>query len=168
MSKRQERKARKISARITKDIRFDLRSPCDDCPFRTDAPMHEGIMSELPQKILLLESGNLAHTCHKTDPRADCAPERRAPPGSPIQHCAGAIIMALKIDKWQHIMTRGLLAGKFDHERLNINAPVFSSPMAMLAHYIPGMVEKHPHHPESKELMKFHAQLLDALARQQP
>lgn len=76
----------------TTSLRYDLRTPCKDCPFRKDVPLHDGVADSLPKLMGQFMGGDDAfHTCHKTDPRSDSA-EGQAFRG-PIQHCAGFLIM---------------------------------------------------------------------------
>lgn len=163
MSARQDRKARRLNKQIAKTMRFDLRSPCSDCPFRTDAPMHEGIIAELPSKLDSLQEGILAHTCHQTDPRADCRADKRAPAGSPVQHCAGALIFAENVGLPQLPAIAAEAKGIYNPKRLNMSAPVFDSQVKMLLHYIPGMIAKFPHHPQTKKLRVVERQLREKL-----
>lgn len=81
------------TARLSQ-IHFDMKRPCADCPFRRAVPKHEGIAANLVSMVTAARAGTLAHTCHKTDPRADGG-KRRGQTGK-LQHCAGAILMAKK------------------------------------------------------------------------
>jgi hypothetical protein len=76
------------------DLAFDLKKPCDDCPFTKNAKMHEGVVQDLIPQIKLMEEGRFMHSCHKTDPRADHG--RETPPNGSIQHCAGVLLMMKK------------------------------------------------------------------------
>ncbi len=158
-SARQLKRAKRLDKRIMKSMRFDLRSPCSDCPFRTDAPMHEGIIAEIHNKLTAMDDAALAHSCHQTDPRADCAPEKRVPKGSPVQHCAGALIMQRKMGDPQLLAAMAEAKGLFKPERLNMEAPVFSSKKKMLLHYIPGLLALLPHHPQAGELRSLAEQM---------
>lgn len=72
-------------------IKFDLKQPCKDCPFKKSTPKHKGIASSLIEYSGFIDQGTFAHTCHKTDKRAD-SPEGRKFKGTP-RHCAGALIL---------------------------------------------------------------------------
>lgn len=159
MSARQLRRRKREDKRIMTQMHFDLRSPCSDCPFRTDAPMHEGIISDLVHKLDSFAEDNLTHSCHQTDPRADCAAEKRLPAGSPIQHCAGALIFAYKQDRPQWPMIIAEAKKLFDPKRLNMKAPVFASTVKMLLHYIPGITAKFPDHPNTRKLQQVENEL---------
>jgi hypothetical protein len=55
----------------TEDIGWKLKTPCSDCPFKRTTPLHTGIMADLPMYEEKIKERRLAHTCHKTDSRAD-------------------------------------------------------------------------------------------------
>lgn len=117
-------------------LRYDMRNPCSDCPFSTNAPWHQGIMEELARKTALMDAGHLAHTCHQTDARADCAATKRAPNGAPMQHCAGMLIMAEKTGLQQRHMFAAQIRGAYNPAKLNLNGPVFDSMGHMFSHYL--------------------------------
>lgn len=49
---------------------FEMKKPCDSCPFRSDIPLIGA--PDWAQDVLQgVRRGNLAHSCHKTDPKAD-------------------------------------------------------------------------------------------------
>lgn len=133
---RARREKRELNAIKANSLRYDMRNPCSDCPYRTDAPWHPGIFDELVIKAGKMRKGELAHTCHQTDYRADCAPDKRAPSKAPIQHCAGMLIMAEKMGLQQVGAIVAQINNVFDPTRLNMNAPVFSSILEMFAHYL--------------------------------
>ena len=82
-------------------IRWDLKKPCQDCPFKYDTADHAGVARDAHEVIWGLESGNFAHTCHKTDVRSDCPTAK-----GPAQHCAGLMIMAKKSNRVTEPMLR--------------------------------------------------------------
>ena len=114
------------------DIEMDLKTPCDDCPFRSDVYFHEGIFGSLDDYEKSFESGEFAHTCHKTDKRADGF-EKSYKKEHP-QHCAGMLIMAKKMGKPTRLMKYAEALGE-PLEGLDDNAPVFSSMEEMREHY---------------------------------
>ena len=73
------------------EVKYDLKKPCADCPFRKDAKWHGGIFDEIPTLMKSHEAKTLAHTCHKTDPMSD-SPEGQEYKGE-LQHCAGLLLM---------------------------------------------------------------------------
>lgn len=113
------------------DVLFDLKTPCDDCPFRTDVYFHRGIYDELDTYEKGLKTGNFAHTCHKTDKRADGFEEsyKKDKP----QHCAGLLIMAKKMNKSTVLLDYMDALG--ETVELNMDAPVFKSIKDMRKHY---------------------------------
>lgn len=122
-------------AKTSQEVHFDLKRPCDDCPFRTDAKRHDGVIKDLPTLHGRLERGLFAHTCHKTDPRSD-GPNPKYK--GPVQHCAGALILCRndKDYKLQHPQIDAALAGKFDPTELDMESPVFKSFHEMVKHYV--------------------------------
>lgn len=82
---------------LAKDLRYDLRSPCADCPFLKTSEYHEGVAKHIPGYVAELQNNNFGHTCHKTDTRTGCdGPVRGKETSKPIQHCVGALMMILK------------------------------------------------------------------------
>lgn len=77
-----------------KDMRYDLRKPCDDCPFMRATPYHSGVAASLLKCKESIDTNVFSHSCHKTDNRKACD----GPKGhkGPIQHCVGALLMILK------------------------------------------------------------------------
>lgn len=139
---RQKADRRKRDSVKVNQLRYDLRAVCDDCPFRSDAKYHSGIFGDLKDAFEKAKEGLLSHTCHKTDERAECDDVKRAPRGSPIQHCAGLLMMAKKnhsLLQWHMVAAK--LAGKLDFDRI-VDAQVFRSFEAMLAHYLRGVSEE--------------------------
>lgn len=80
----------------TSDVGFKLKAPCDDCPFKKTTPLHSGVMSDLPMYDKQLKEGGFAHTCHKTDSRADGYIEQY---DGQVQHCYGALTMFNNMEK---------------------------------------------------------------------
>lgn len=76
---------------MKKELKYDLKKPCPDCPFTMRAELHQGVAKALPEYMANMEMDRFAHTCHKTDPRADSDEGKRFK-GQP-RHCAGAIAM---------------------------------------------------------------------------
>jgi hypothetical protein len=96
------------------EIRFDLKRPCNDCPFRRSSRFHPGIAANTESLCNAIGFGELLHSCHKTDPFADCIPSERY--DLPLQHCAGAVILCLKssgCDLQKHLI-RASAEGKID------------------------------------------------------
>jgi hypothetical protein len=100
------------------DIHWDLKRPCDDCPFAKASKFHQGIAERTEEKVRSIGDHVFAHTCHKTDPRADCETSKRYE--GPLQHCYGAIMMLLKTGRGSDLqipLLEAAQAGKIDiHE----------------------------------------------------
>jgi hypothetical protein len=93
-----------------RDLDWDLKRPCQDCPFRRSTPPHEGTAAAAFDTILSLEDHRFAHSCHKTDPRSD-SPGGRRLTGRP-KHCRGALIMIVKSGKGYDLQLPLLRAGE--------------------------------------------------------
>lgn len=123
------------------DVGFKLKTPCADCPFRTDAPQHEGVAADLMKYANSIDDGHFIHSCHKTDSRADDAEAgsfaRATSVG--VQHCAGALIMLEKMDKRQVPAWIAYAKKKFKPEELDMKAAVFSSIAQLVIHYAPSL-----------------------------
>lgn len=110
--------------RDTDEMLYDLKTPCEDCPFRKDVRFHEGIYDALKDYEEHIPKGNLIHTCHKTDKRADGYQEnyKKDKP----QHCAGLLIMLEKMGIPNTLMEyKEALNEKI--EGLDMEAPVFNT-----------------------------------------
>lgn len=105
------------------DLRFDLTTPCADCPFRHDVPLHDGVGGDLPVLLGRMLLGTAAHSCHKTDSRSDCESAKSFT--GPIQHCAGLMIMLERAGEPSNAMLRAEREGKLDRKKLNMSAPVY-------------------------------------------
>lgn len=79
---------------FVRDVEWDLKNPCDDCPFLRTTAFHQGVAEHLPGYITSIEQQSFAHTCHKTDRRPQCdGPHTWT---GKVKHCAGAILMLMK------------------------------------------------------------------------
>lgn len=81
--------------------KYDLKKPCDNCPFRRGKKaikLTEGRLYELTD--LMLNPGGGEFVCHKTTVNDDG--ERVG--GINEQHCAGALIFAYKNDNATQMM----------------------------------------------------------------
>jgi len=124
-----------------RNLGFDLKTPCNDCPFRSDAKFHSGIVKDLPRLAENIKEGNVIHSCHKTDPRADGFTSLN---NGKIQHCAGMMIMEMK-DKGDVTLPM-FLYGQLDSENHNLDmeAPVFANINEMVTRYRELTEEKLP------------------------
>lgn len=101
---------------FAKDVGWDRKSPCNDCPFLKTSPFHEGVAGSLPLYMQSIQDGEFAHTCHKTDNRPGCDGPRNWH-GEQPQHCVGAILMLMKTGKGMDLqlpLLRAAEAGKID------------------------------------------------------
>ena len=101
---------------------YRLKSPCDNCPFRTDiTPFIKG---ERAEEIFESLVRGATFPCHKTldyDSSDD---------GSPVEkettaHCAGALIMLEHMNMPNQMMRIAERIGVYDPARLDMNAPVY-------------------------------------------
>jgi hypothetical protein len=122
---------------LAKDLEWDMPSPCNDCPFRRDAPDHLGVVRNVVGYLNAIEDGRFSHTCHKTDNRAD-APKNWS--GRP-KHCAGALLFLTraKCDLQLPLLEAGQ-SGKIDlkalAERAKKDDRVFSSTLELIVYYV--------------------------------
>lgn len=118
-------------------VAWDMKGPCNDCPFRRDAPDHEGVCASVKGYIEALEENRFSHSCHKTDNRAD-GPRNHT---GAVQHCGGALhfIVRAKCDL-QLPLLQAADAGKINLRELSTRARrdkrVFASVSELLSYYI--------------------------------
>ena len=96
-------------------MKYDLRAPCDDCPFRND------IKPYVPSESVLrycegLDHGNM-FGCHKTA-IMDVHGETLGV-GPKLQHCAGALAIMENTGEPSHQMIVAEEKGLYDPERLD-------------------------------------------------
>jgi hypothetical protein len=124
-------------------LEWNLKAPCNDCPFRRNAPDHEGICGSLPELVKSIEAGTFAHTCHKTDKRPTCDGPVAGDAGSyrgPTEHCAGALHFVFRAQRWmQHAILKADDDGKLDIVDVEARAlkdeSVFRSMRELLDYY---------------------------------
>jgi len=106
-------------------MKYDLKQPCANCPFRTDIPpfLTPGRAKDILD-TLTRQQGTF--TCHKTA-------HSLVGKGGQEQHCAGAMILLEKIGRPNQMMRIAERLRMYDHRQLNMDAPVFDSPADMLA-----------------------------------
>jgi hypothetical protein len=110
-------------------MRYDLTTPCSSCPFRTDRPFH--LRPERGESIAKSILGNTPFACHKTidydNDGGHTASDRE-------QHCAGAlIILERQLSSPTLLLHLARRAGIYDPDKLDSNAPVYSSLEVWLA-----------------------------------
>ena len=96
-------------------MKYNLKKPCSNCPFRTDKPEQEGWLGyERAEEIvdgLTRQQGTF--TCHKTSGKIN------------EEHCAGALIMLEKMEKPNQMMRISERIGMYDRTKLYMGSPVF-------------------------------------------
>lgn len=114
-------------------IHFDLKRPCKDCPFKISTPMHGGVMKSLTEYSASIDLGEFAHTCHKTDFRADSV-EGKKYQGT-VQHCAGALALMKNDCTAKSIwVCEKEIKGEIDFDKID-SSGVFKNFMQMVLAY---------------------------------
>lgn len=110
-------------------MKFDLVSPCKECPFRTDVEPY--LLPERAEEICdALERGQ-TFSCHKTnDYSGEDVRET-----SDSQHCAGALIMLEKMEMPNQMMRIAERLRIYDRTKLRMDAPVYANSGEMIDRY---------------------------------
>lgn len=116
-------------------MKFDLKTPCLNCPFRTDATAIRFSCRERAEEIEESAYRN-GFPCHLSavDTSEDDPEEGRYVFGDNTQHCVGFIIMALKDGNesgWPGIRNNETLAEKLAGQ-VDFDAPVYDSAQACI------------------------------------
>lgn len=116
-------------------MKFDLKTPCKNCPFRTDATAIRFSCEERAQEIEESAYRN-GFPCHLSavDTSEDDEENGGYTFGENTQHCAGAIIMFLKDGNdcgWPGIGNNERLAERLAM-KMDFDAPVFESSEAFI------------------------------------
>lgn len=113
-------------------MKFDMKTPCLQCPFRSD--VHLYISADRAEEILdAITNGGQTFACHKTTEFAD---DGEHVPSAGEQHCAGALILLEKIERPNQMMRIMERLGEYDRTRLDMDAPVYEDPDAMIDAYV--------------------------------
>lgn len=117
---------------------YDMKKPCDNCPFRRGTPMRltKGRVKEIAGMMLSTTGGEFP--CHKTTvPASDDDCERTDTKHS--KHCAGALIFAEVHKTSTQMMRICERLRMYDYKALMANkavvAEVFGSVQEMLKHH---------------------------------
>lgn len=112
-------------------MHFGLKTPCKNCPFRTDVKpyLREGRVSGI-SRTLTQEQG--AFPCHKTVTHND---DGEKDSSLKEQHCAGALIMLENMNMPNQLMRIAERLGAYDHRLLDMDAPVFNNTAEFIAHF---------------------------------
>lgn len=118
---------------------YALKRPCNDCPFRRDAPDHIGVAKSIPGYVEAIESNRFAHTCHKTDNRPSVDGPRNHQ--GAVQHCAGALHFLIRSGhELQLPFVEAVQAGKVSYKPLRRRArrdeSIFASVRELLLYYL--------------------------------
>lgn len=100
-------------------MKYDLRKPCDLCPFRNDSKR----LYVPPERLEEMARGEFC--CHKTGESNDETGEIN--PTEKSQHCAGMLIMREKMEEPHQMMRICERLGLYDHTKLDMDSPVFES-----------------------------------------
>lgn len=113
-------------------MKYDLKAPCKDCPFRTDCIkgwLGENRAAEIADSLI---DNQKTFPCHKTttnDSEGDTVENEDS------QHCAGAMIMLEHIQRPNQMMRICERLGIYDHKKLDMEAPVFDDPQEFIEHH---------------------------------
>ena len=103
-------------------INLDLKSPCGNCPFRSDVKFH---LSRA--RAMEFAQSDEIFLCHKTLDYETEGGDGRGADTELTQACAGYLIMRTKEHNPGKAMIMLRLLGLFDAGELNIGAPVYAS-----------------------------------------
>lgn len=114
-------------------MNFDLKRPCKDCPFRTDVKPY--LTASRAREITdAITRQQATFSCHKTNQLVDGDDgENEVLETGKSQHCAGALIMLERLERPNQMMRIAERLGMYDASKLDMDAPVFDSPRAMVA-----------------------------------
>jgi hypothetical protein len=110
-------------------MKFDLKRPCSNCPFRTDIvfPLRIEKVAAIVESITLKDQ---SFPCHKTTSFDD---DGEHIPSKKEQHCAGALIMLEKTENPNQMMRISERLGLYDATALDHNyVPVYEDGLDML------------------------------------
>lgn len=136
-------------------IGYKVKTPCNDCPFRKSAPLHNGVMKDLPEYHKRLKAGSFGHSCHKTDARTDGFVNEY---NGEIQHCMGVLSMFKKMDEatdpdalvdensadyypMQHGLIHAMFKGGVKYDDIPVDNDVFNGFNEMMEAYRPAIEE---------------------------
>lgn len=111
-------------------MKYDLKRPCADCPFRTD--IKPFLMRERAENIvneIMFGTGNFP--CHKTidyENSGEDFQSAKGVNGKELQMCAGAMIICEHSGNWGQMLRISMRLGMFDPDKLDMGSPVFECP----------------------------------------
>lgn len=104
-------------------MKYNLTSPCSNCPFRKDVDPYLHV--ERVRGIL-----DKPFSCHKT---TTCKNRGNRHPEA--QHCAGSLILHEKMEAPHQMMRIAERLRMYDRTKLNMDAPVYDKAAEMLKAY---------------------------------
>lgn len=102
-------------------MRFDLKTPCKECPFRKSAFYLNGERAEEIANYAVKDSKTFA--CHKTIPEYGNSKME--------QQCAGALIMAAKTESYNKMFSIAEYLRIYDPSKIDMSADVYDNPEDM-------------------------------------
>ena len=117
-------------------MNFDLKTPCKDCPFRTDV---RGYLTAARAREIIdaITRQQQTFACHKTVQHDE---DGEHIPRTKEQHCAGATILLERLNLPNQMMRIAERLGFYDRSKVDMDAPVFRTAAAMIAHMKKGRV----------------------------
>ncbi len=103
-------------------MNFDLKTPCPNCPFRSDIRPY---LTKARVDQLESDLERCTFTCHKTTVHDGDSGDMKDGPNA--QHCAGALILLEKLRRPSQMMRIAERLGLYDRTKLEMKAPVFDS-----------------------------------------
>lgn len=107
-------------------MKFDLRRPCENCPFRSDVilPLEVERVEEI---VSAITEQDKTFACHKTT-RFDPNDGEAVLSNPKEQHCAGALIMLEKMERPNQMMRISERLGFYDRTKLEMDyVPVYEN-----------------------------------------
>src|ERR1051325_256618 len=102
-------------------MHFDMVTPCDNCPFRKDItfPLSPERTKEILDSLFVHDQ---TFPCHKTIDYEEWEEEERYIPTGNEQHCAGALILAERLNRPNQMMRIAERLGLYDRTKLRMDA----------------------------------------------
>lgn len=120
-------------------MKYTMTAPCKSCPFRTDVPgfLTKTRIREIHATLLQQQQ---TFACHNTvDYSGDADSDEDGGSNGNVtdesQHCAGAMILLERLGRPNQMMRICERLGMYDRTKLKMDAPVFDSCAAMVAHH---------------------------------
>lgn len=119
-------------------MKFDLKKPCNNCPFTHTSMkgwLGEARAEEIIESLLVRDE---SFPCHKTidyDRMDDDDEDDSWVPTGEEQHCAGATIMLLKMEMPNQMMRIMGRLGYLKEENIDMDAPVFDDDHDFIEHH---------------------------------